>query len=782
MRALWIAALIAGLADPLAASLRYDSSLRFRTLTTSHFVIHFHQGEERLASRVAVMAEQVHETLGPRLTRALRGRTHVILVDQSDQASGWATPVPRDTIELSAAWPAPTEAIGNTDDWLALVFVHEYAHLLHVSQSAGWASGLRHVFGRVPLVFPNLFLPQWQVEGFATYQESRLTGRGRVPAGDFRMLVGEAARSGRLEPIDRVNGGLVDWPSATTPYAYGAYFHQYLAERSGDTSLGDLGRRTAGRVPYTGGGAFSQVFGESLERLWLGFAAASGPSASGATPAHPAATRLTSHGFVVSGPRFVPASASARPPPASSEPPRVVYSVRNPHGFPSLLSTGLGQSEPAAVVTRFGGDHVSMTTEAIYFDQLELTHDVALTSDLYAADRATGRVTRLSHGARLADPDVSPDGRVLACVAIHGDRRELAEFDVATRRLRVLVSQADVHFSSPRWSPDGRFVAAARQALNGQSDIVVVDAQSGEARVVTSTRLARNATPAWTPDGRTVLFASDRDGPFNLYAVDLDTGPAADLKAGRLWRLTQLPGGATFPDVSPDGRLIVYVGYTTDGFDLFTMPLDRSAWSRVEEPEPSKAASLVPAWAPGQDGALDAVQDARAYQPMRTLGPTAWQPVVALDGREMRVGASISGADVLGRHWYTLSGVWLTCRGCADEAPARPEWYAAYVYDRRLPTFFLTASREMSRTSDQAGSDALSPAEHLARDANPHGGDARALPPGSLLPGPGGRRSATSARPVRTTGMPSDIDRRCSSPGPSATRTSTGIRSVPSEA
>jgi acetyl-CoA C-acetyltransferase len=44
------------------------------------------------------------------------------------------------------------------------------------------------VFGRVVLGFPNLFLPTWQIEGFATYQESALTGSGRLHASDFRMV------------------------------------------------------------------------------------------------------------------------------------------------------------------------------------------------------------------------------------------------------------------------------------------------------------------------------------------------------------------------------------------------------------------------------------------------------------------------------------------------------------------------------------------------------------------------------------------------------------------
>ena len=36
-----------------------DPALRFRTLRTAHFAIHFHQGEEGLAARLGAIAESV---------------------------------------------------------------------------------------------------------------------------------------------------------------------------------------------------------------------------------------------------------------------------------------------------------------------------------------------------------------------------------------------------------------------------------------------------------------------------------------------------------------------------------------------------------------------------------------------------------------------------------------------------------------------------------------------------------------------------------------------------
>src|SRR5262249_59543808 len=99
-----------------------------------------------------------------------------------------------DTIVIFAASPAGSEFIGNGDDWLRLVFTHEFTHIVHLDRSESWARWVRGIFGRTTFAFPNLFLPTWQLEGLATYDESALTAIGRVHAGDFTAVVNEASR------------------------------------------------------------------------------------------------------------------------------------------------------------------------------------------------------------------------------------------------------------------------------------------------------------------------------------------------------------------------------------------------------------------------------------------------------------------------------------------------------------------------------------------------------------------------------------------------------------
>jgi hypothetical protein len=203
------ALLVSAVATGHAATL-FDPALKFRRLPTEHFVVYYHQGEERMAQRLAVIAEETWHTIEAPLRIALPRLTHVVLADQTELANGYATPLPYDTIVLYAATPSGAEF--DFDDWLRLTFAHEFTHIVHLDRSEGWARPVRWIFGRAPIAFPNLFLPGWQIEGLATYEESIITGEGRLHAGDVRAIVGEAARARDLEPLDRINGGLTDWP------------------------------------------------------------------------------------------------------------------------------------------------------------------------------------------------------------------------------------------------------------------------------------------------------------------------------------------------------------------------------------------------------------------------------------------------------------------------------------------------------------------------------------------------------------------------------------------
>jgi Tol biopolymer transport system component len=623
-----------------------------------------------MAQRLAAIVEHVRSRFEP-LFGVPRGRVQVILVDQTDLSNGSATPFPYDAIEITAVPPPAESLIGNTTDWLELVFTHEYTHILHLDRTHGWIAAIRTVFGRVPVVFPNAFLPVWEIEGFATFEESRMTGEGRIPAGDFRAIVDVAAAHDRFASMDRAAGGLDLWPSGNAAYAYGGYFHQYLADRFGPDKLATLADATSARFPYFGTGAFRHVFGESVGTLWKEFQTSRQTAAHETHPTDAAPTRLTNYGFNVGAPRLTADGT-------------LYYSIANADGFPALMRVA-PNGRPERVAWRLLGNTTTIGGGWIVFDQLERVRSVGLLSDLYAVKVSGGTVHRLTYQSRAADPDLSPDGRRLACSIQMTDRRAIAIMAFDAPRVsppRILVSEEGSDYSRPRWSPDGRRLIAERRLRGIGFQIVVIDVASGATRALVSRRDARLVTPSWTADGTTVLFSADvGERSFDVFAADLASGVVS--------RVTTTSGGAQAPELSPDGRSLIYVGYTPDGYDLFSLPFDRAALT----PDPDFRLKADGTGTQRETDASGSMTESRgfrlqaedhSYRPWRTLVPTYWTPVVETDSNETLVGAGTAMNDVLGRHAYALDAAWAN--------RARPDWHAAYAYDRWAATLFTSYS------------------------------------------------------------------------------------------
>jgi surface antigen Omp85-like protein/WD40 repeat protein len=691
--ALLVSAVLHGVCVPAQAGSLFDPSLRFRALRTPHFIIYFHQGEDRLAGRLGVIAEDAWQALQQPLGVRPPPLTQVVLADQTEQSNGSATPVPYDTIVINAVWPAGSEFIGNLDDWLRLVFTHEFTHITHLDRSEGWARALRTVFGRQPFVFPNLYLPVWQIEGLATYEESAITGEGRLHDGSFRAIVDEAVRRHAPARLDRVSGGLVDWPAGLGAYAYGLGFHEYLANRFGAATIATLADATARRVPYTGSRVFKRIYGESLGDLWRDYETSLSSRATD-PPADVGLTRLTHHRFTVLGPRFDRFACTACPP-------EVVYSVQTPHSLPTLNRLRLDGSESRPMTMRILGTTSAIGRDAIYFDQVELQRNAGYYGDLYKMSRATGRVEQLTSQARLLEPDLSPDGQTMVAVQSHPGQRDLVLVRLKadstgsgslvsalsqTVAVETLIAEPETQFNAPRWSPDGRTIAVERHRLGAMPEIVLVDVTSKEVRVAAADPGGRVVTPTWRPDGRAIVVAmAHEDAPFNLYEIAVD-------QSGAMRQLTHTTGGATWPDVSPDGKMMVFAGYTTEGIELFSLPYPDPG---VEsEPPLRPAATTAGRRVITQGGPYTTT----AYSPLPTLKPTSWSPVIDNPNDQIRVGASVFGSDVLGYHFYWATATWLASQpaGSVAPAPAVPDWQLAYLYNRWRFAPFASASTETS--------------------------------------------------------------------------------------
>ena len=114
----------------------------------------------------------------------------------------------------------------------------------------------------------------------------------------------------------------------------------------------------------------------------------------------------------------------------------------------------------------------------------------------------------------------------------------------------------------------GRLLALAMGLLASLSGIAprsLADEPVEDLQIVTKVRLAADRI-----EYSGLVTTEANAGVFDLYRV---TNVAEGGAEAAIELLTAVPGGARTPDVSPDGGTVVFVGYTTEGHDLFTMPL-----------------------------------------------------------------------------------------------------------------------------------------------------------------------------------------------------------------
>jgi len=259
-------------------------------------------------------------------------------------------------------------------------------------------------------------------------------------------------------------------------------------------------------------------------------------------------------------------------------------------------------------------------------------------------------------GQRIAFLRFQPgakDGRIHVMPAVGGSAVRLSDFPTDGRIA---------------WSPDGRFVAAARMAEAGANDstaIYLIPVQGGEPRPVTRAKPpAADRTPAFSPDGRRLAYVScmGSDPRCDIYVLDLDGAfsPAPPPRHVTSYN-TAISTGLAW---SRDGRSVIY-GTKISGPHAVDelLYLWRVATDGNYVPERIEVAGLGatdPATVPSRDRLVFARSlfdvDIYRFVPGRPPQPVVvssfgdFQPQFSPDGRRIVFGTSRSGES---------SGIWV---------------------------------------------------------------------------------------------------------------------------
>ena len=461
----------------------------------------------------------------------------------------------------------------------------------------------------------------------------RARAGGRFPA----AARSAAAAAGRFDPLDRASNAVVDWPAGRRRTSTAATFTSISRGRT-DRLRSNACRRNCTPAALSRASARSERCSASRSGdLWKDFQKdASTRAADRCTPAN----ALTHHGFNVCAPRLRTDG-------------RLFYSRRDT----ARLSRPDGadrRGRRASVTTTIARRaHRRRPPAKSCSTRSSTCATLRSQSDLYAVDpRAWRRVRRLTREARAGRSRcLVRMARPIVCTIQRPDRRALATLPVpapGATGTPALCCRSRCRFASPRWSPDGRTIAAERRKL--RRPVRNRDPGRGHAApcgvTVTSPTEPATIGPAWTSDGATLCFAADRGGePFQIYSVDVARRTAAPARANRCSRAVSEPlAGRTHASSSSATR--------ATGYDLFSLPVADAIWkpSRQNQRRIARTRTRGCELPPRLERSRT-----RITARWRTLAPRFWTPVVESDDDELSVGAATGGFDALGRHAYSAA-------------------------------------------------------------------------------------------------------------------------------
>jgi hypothetical protein len=608
---------------------QFDPAKGWFTVRSEHFDIHYHGGLEQAAAEAMIHAEQAYSLLKTEY-QVPPGRISIVLSDVGDDLNGFANPT-NNVVGIYTAQFRSSELFNpRLESWWQTVIFHEVAHMFDLTQTRGPLAERTRIFGQLPAqsgVKPYPF-----VEGTVVYLKYKKLRESRLNDSRTRMAIRQMVLSGQFPTLDEIrqNYSKNSWPFVGfLAYNYGAFLVRYLEVRFGADALKRFTDANASLVATKDfNQPFIMAFGVSLDQIYADFVRwlpgqfaeeITGIRLKGLTQT----TQISRLGWFSEGPSVVSGGT--------------LYAHQSPLRSGIRLIEASGERE----VARGSSPQASPDGRSFVFTALSQIDAYNTVSDLYEQNLQTAQVKRITRGERVYFARYAPDGKSIFMAKNTPDgSTELLRYFIdvqKTQPLRRWPGQDGV-IHSFAVAPDGLSLVVSLLRRGGFQDLYRYTLETGALVALTQDKNV-DSDPVFSPDGKYVLYSSDPDRVYNLYAIRIEDGAA--------FQVSNLLTGAFSPEFSADKQKLVFTGYDISGYNIYQMPYRPADWQPVR-----LTREVLPPYKPAEPAKHT------SYDPFNYLKPLYWLPTASSSiGSEFGIAAGITfgASDPIGIHAYSVS-------------------------------------------------------------------------------------------------------------------------------
>ncbi|MGD1958567.1 MAG: TolB family protein [Fulvivirga sp.] len=560
------------------------SSLKWSQINTPGFRIIFPRGFDEEAQRVANTLEHISLPVSKTLGNKQPKKLSIVLQNQNSISNGFVTLGPRRS-EFFTTAPQNYNFIG-TNEWMDLLAIHEYRHVVQFSQSrTGWNKLFYYLFGQntqAGMAFTAA--PPWFWEGDATLTETLLTssGRGRIPDFDrvFRANLLEGKRYDYNKQHLRSFKDFVP-----DHYVLGYHMVTHIRRRTNKAEIMDEITNDAWRwpfVPFTFSNSVKRHTGQylvptynnmmdELEGIWNNQLNSIEPTTF---------ERVNSRGNNI----FTDYSF-----PQILEDGSVVAMKSGIADIEQLVKFNPDGSHSKEFIPGIINDAGMLSSTQYKVVWNEFHFDPRWRAKTYSVikwyDFASGERRTITNKSRYAGAAISPDGYNIATVRnLEQNQYNLVILDAYTgREKKVFENRDNAQLGMPRFSEDGRSVVILKTTDAGKA-IVKYDIESSGETQLTEYGDENVGHPVLR--GNLLFYNSPKSGIDNIYVKDLTDGV--------VYQITTSKYGAYNPVLSKDGKTMYYNDHTVNGLDVVKITMDESSWKPLDELEAKSEAYYEP--------------------------------------------------------------------------------------------------------------------------------------------------------------------------------------------